>query len=193
MVPPVSKSQPYRIRPAVPADAPAIAETHIAALREAYGGLMAEDHLTKLSLSERIQEWSRILRYAKRPYLSAALVAEHGPDVVGFAACGKQQSETLAERGYGGEFSALYLLVPWQRRGIGTALMGAMSQAMQEDGFRAASLWVFRDNGKARRFYEHLGGHLLDERASRYGEETMAEVAYGWPDLAALRQRARGS
>ncbi|MDQ0544114.1 ribosomal protein S18 acetylase RimI-like enzyme [Methylobacterium brachiatum] len=66
--------------------------------------------------------------------------------------------------------------------------MAALAAHLRRSGYRAASLWVLRDNATARRFYARLGGVVVGERVERRERATLEEVAYGWRDLAALRR-----
>jgi ribosomal protein S18 acetylase RimI-like enzyme len=67
--------------------------------------------------------------------------------------------------------------------------MHALATDLIDRGFKAASLWVLRDNDRARRFYEHCGGRVIAERTDRRENADLLEVAYGWSSLAALRDR----
>ncbi|HSU04608.1 MAG TPA: hypothetical protein VLI93_03475 [Acetobacteraceae bacterium] len=48
------------------------------------------------------------------------------------------------------------------------------------------SLWVAEDNIPARRFYAALGGQIVARRNAKRASWFIAEVAYGWTDLARL-------
>jgi hypothetical protein len=62
---------------------------------------------------------------------------------------------------------------------------------LQRRRLRAASLWVLRENERARRFYEKLGGDTVgDQQDIREDGVVFVEVPYGWGDLGALAQRA---
>jgi hypothetical protein len=50
-------------------------------------------------------------------------------------------------------------------------------------------LWVFTENGPARRFYESLGGDVVAEDGFEFGDAWVREVAHGWRDLGALLER----
>jgi ribosomal protein S18 acetylase RimI-like enzyme len=89
--------------------------------------------------------------------------------------------------GYDGEISAIYVLRASQRRGAGGRLMTTMALDLSGRGFAGAGLWVLRDNPTARRFYESLGGQVVDEREDRRAEAVFIEVAYGWTDLLRLK------
>ena len=47
-------------------------------------------------------------------------------------------------------------------------------------------VWSLARNERACRFYERLGGRPIDGRETPVGAQRLAEVAYGWDDLAPL-------
>lgn len=55
------------------------------------------------------------------------------------------------------ESTGVYWLPIYELLEQGTALMQAGMQDLQDLGMREATLWVLRDNLRARRFYEQLG------------------------------------
>jgi ribosomal protein S18 acetylase RimI-like enzyme len=179
------------IRVARAADAPAIAAVHVDAWRETYAGLVPAHVLSGLSLDRRTEVWGRIISKPEAFNSSAVFVTEREGAVVGFGCCGLQRAEILNAQGYDGEISSIYLLRSVQRCGFGLALMSAMGQELQRRHLQAASLWVLRENQKACRFYEKLGGDIVgDKKDIREDGVVFVEVAYGWRDLGALVQRA---
>ena len=52
-------------------------------------------------------------------------------------------------------------------------------------------LWVLSTNMAGRGFYEALGGVYVGEKTEEMAGVTLREVAYGWPDLAALLAQTR--
>jgi GNAT superfamily N-acetyltransferase len=74
------------------------------------------------------------------------------------------------------DLDALYVAPHAQRGGIGAVLF-LQAQAARPDGF---GWWVFRDNMRARRFYESLGGRLLYETDGAGNEEKTPDVRYEW-------------
>jgi GNAT superfamily N-acetyltransferase len=74
------------------------------------------------------------------------------------------------------ELDALYVAPAAQRRGVGSALF-RQAQEARPHGF---AWWVFRDNARARRFYESLGGLLLYETDGAGNEEQTPDARYEW-------------
>ena len=74
------------------------------------------------------------------------------------------------------DLDALYVAPDAQRRGIGAGLFRQAKEA-RPGGF---GWWVFRDNVRARRFYESLGGRLLYETDGAGNEEKTPDVRYEW-------------
>jgi ribosomal protein S18 acetylase RimI-like enzyme len=116
-------------------------------------------------------------------------LAEHQEAIIGFGSCGAQRTEIFKDKGYDGEVSVIYVLREFQKRKIGTRLLRAMTSELLRRGFDAAALWVLHDNLRARRFYEHFGGAVIEEREDVRDTAVLVELAYGWPDLKELDRR----
>jgi GNAT superfamily N-acetyltransferase len=172
------------LREAVPSDAPALGSLHVASWHETYAGLIPGEMLAALSVETQGAMWRDILAEPGAYGGAAVFVAEEGGRPIGFGACGRQRDETLAEAGYGGEIGAVYVLRSHQQRGVGRAIMAALSRALSERRHDAASVWVLRENAAARAFYEALGGEIVGEKS----EATLVELAYGWQDLTLMRR-----
>jgi GNAT superfamily N-acetyltransferase len=75
----------------------------------------------------------------------------------------------------GDELHDLYVAPEAQRRGVGSALFERV-QAAYPDGFR---FWVFRDNTRARPFYDARGCVVVDSSEGD-NEEQLPDVLYEW-------------
>jgi hypothetical protein len=58
-----------------------------------------------------------------------------------------------------------------------------MSKELHAAGHAAASLWVLRENERARAFYERLSGVVVGEKKEKAAHGVLVERAYGWRDL----------
>jgi ribosomal protein S18 acetylase RimI-like enzyme len=173
------------VRPATAADAAAIAAVHIAAWRETYADLLPAAFLDGFDVVDRAARWRRIIG---GPNDLGTFVAEIDGAVVGFASACPQRKAGLRADGFDAELATVYLLRRAQRRGLGRRLVAACAGTLQARGVVAMSLWVFRDNGPARAFYAALGAEACGTQEIDIAGTRIAEVAYGWRDLAKLME-----
>ena len=126
----------------------------------AYEHVFGAERLATLDLEERRRRWQERLD-APEPHLRLLVAEDEGERVVGFASAGASR-DTDGE----GELYAIYALPEAWGGGAGRALMHAALEALREEGFDTATLWVLEDNPRARRFYEREGW-ALDDGAAR--------------------------
>jgi ribosomal protein S18 acetylase RimI-like enzyme len=163
------------VRPAVAADAAAIAHVHVTSWRAAYTGLLPEQYLERLSVYERERTWRRRID-GVRPD-ETILVAERAGAVVGFTSAGTTRDRDADPRSVG-EVYAVYLLPEAWGGGAGRRLLERAVAVLAESGFDDAVLWVLETNARARGFYEHLGWRADgSSKQERFGEPVI-EVRY---------------
>lgn len=143
------------VRDATPADAHAIATVLVRSWRAAYRGLLPDDVLAGLSVSDGERFWSDAL--TARPPHTSMVVATIADTVVGFAATGPPLVPADRADSTLGDLYAFYLDPDVWRRGIGTQLHAAALDRIRDCGFTHAGLWVLDTNERALRFYHRLG------------------------------------
>jgi ribosomal protein S18 acetylase RimI-like enzyme len=178
------------IRPATAADVAELARVHVACWHESYDGLVPPALLAAFTVERGRTVWARLIGEPAAYHAVSVYVAHCGDRLAGFGSCCAQRSADLGVRGYAGEISSIYLLREFQRRGLGAAVMQTLADDLLGRSFAAVSLWVLRDNSRARRFYERCGGRVIGERTDVRENTELPEVAYGWQSLAALRDVA---
>ena len=178
-----------RIRRARLDDAAAVAHVHVAGWRETYPGIVPARTLASMDVSSRTRYWAQVLDNKRnRTDIFVAEIPIDGEDrVVGFGVNGPEQ---VGLRDYSGEFHALYVLKVGQGQGLGTRLMTTMAAALTLRGMTSCTVWALRDNWKARRFYEKMGGKLVSDRPLMFDGTQVMEVAYGWADVTPLARRS---
>lgn len=139
------------IRPAVPDDAPEV----VRIFRESRAEAMP--WLPVLHTPEEVLAWFR------GALAGEGYVFEDAGRIVGYA--------VLRED----ELHDLYVAPDRQGRGVGSALLDRVREA-RPGGFR---LWAFRDNTRARCFYEARGCHVIDTSEGD-NEEGLPDVLYEW-------------
>ena len=168
------------IRPATEHDAAAIAHVHVQSWRSTYAGIVPETFLAALSEAERTKQWGDWLQLDLPVF-----VAESEGMVTGFIGGGPIRERVS---GFDAELFAIYLLRPTQRQGAGTALLQQLAGALAQRDLTSMIAWVLESNA-SRSFYERTGAHLVQTKATEIGGASLSVQAYGWPSLAALRER----
>jgi len=175
-----------RLRPAMPADARAIARIHVETWRTTYPGMVPDQTLIGMTVDGRAAAWRRaIQRGGRHEIVLVAETPEAGPGtnvaggVVGFASAGPNRDGRLP---FAGEVQTLYVLPDWQNNGIGRQLLQGCFARLADQGISSAVIWVLADN-PSRFFYERMGGKRAGERDEHLWGTLLHEVAYGWTSL----------
>jgi len=170
------------LRPAVPADAPAIAALHVAVWRDTYRDLAPPEAAAALDVARRQARWEAILADPAQ----IALVAEVDGGLAGFGLAGPPGDPAFGGRG---EVKYLYVGRDFARRGIGRRLLATLAAAMGERGYAALGLGVVVGNDPAIAFYEAQGGRRIGSYADPGPLWRSVNLLYAWDDLAALAAR----
>lgn len=139
------------LRPAIPADAPALARIHHKVWTECYGALAPPDAVAALTEAHRLRGWTTLLQ-ASDP---KTLLALSGQTPVGLVCFGSPSDLIFAPRG---EVRHLYLLADHRGQGHGMRLLTAALMTLRDSGFPGAALAVVEENTRARGFYRGAGG-----------------------------------
>lgn len=172
--------QPMLIREAIPADIPVIARVRIESWRTTYAGIVSQTVLDGLTQEDAEQRVQKSFGAGGFYYV----VQEEEGQIVGFVTGGPERD---GDPLYRGEIYALYLLASHQRQGWGRKLVTRAAERLAAEGYTSLLIWVLTENHPARRFYGSLGGRYLRTQPLQIGPDALTEVAYGWPDTAALR------
>lgn len=167
----------YGIHRATLADVPGIARVHVDAWRTAYRGLLRQAFLDALSYDQREAQWRRAVADGA-PGSPAFVAREPEGPVVAFAAGGRERT---GRKDFTGELYALYVLEPYQRHGLGAALVASVVDALAQERLEGLIAWVLARNPSVG-FYEHLGGRRVDERTVQIAGDDLEELAFGWED-----------
>jgi GNAT superfamily N-acetyltransferase len=142
------------VRPAGPADAPGIAAVHVGSWRNAYRGMLPDAFLDGLDVERRTAGWFRQLGDPD-PRARVLLAEDPAGTVTGFVHLVPTRDDDGDDTT--GEVTSIYVSPESWGTGAGRALMAAAVDAATQAGFATLTLWVLRDNVRARRFYEAAG------------------------------------
>ena len=167
------------IREAKLSDAPGIARVNVDTWRSTYEGILPPHHLALVTMSDR-KRYARELINAPE---SSIMVAEtESGKIVGFAALGPERVGNLP---FKGELYVIYVLKPFQLKGIGRRLKAAVRNKLVQMGIHSFMVWALHDN-PYQRFYRTLGGTIVFTRTLDIEGFKTLERAYGWWDITAM-------
>jgi len=145
------------IRRAIIEDANRIAEIHVFGWRCAYRGIISDEYLFgKASVWKRIAAFENIIKLDS----DEIYVFDDDCVIKAFMTIGNSRNE---DRKNDFELYGIYVEPLLTGNGIGTQMVEFCEKIAIERKFGENILWVFKDNKKARRFYEKLG-YSLDGR-----------------------------
>ena len=166
-----------------------LARVHVETWRHTYAGMVPDQYLTSLTIDEKTQVWKQWIGRADKHESILLVETQPGKDsgeasrIIGFGHAGPSRDRDLP---FQGEVYTLYVDVDWQGRGIGRQLLGCLFRDLLAMGMDTALIWVLADN-PSRFFYEAMGGQRIAERQEQFAGALLEEIAYGWPDSAALK------
>ncbi len=160
------------IRRAKLCDAEAVAETHDAAWRAAYQGIIPGTELEKLISRRGPDWWDSAIRKGSRIALM-----QFGDHIAGYANYGRNRARSLF---YEGEIYELYLKPEFQGLGFGRRLFSAARRDLVQSGLKSLVVWALSDNEPATEFYKALGGRAVARSSERFGTRVLDKVAYAW-------------
>jgi GNAT superfamily N-acetyltransferase len=166
------------IRAAMERDAVAISHVHVHSWRTTYAGIVPDEYLASLNEAERVPLWREWLTRDIQVY-----IADLDGEVVGFISGGPIREPVQT---YEAELFAIYLLEQAQGHGIGTTLLRELAGSLLSKGFTSMIVWVLEKN-PSRHFYVKSGAQFVTSKDIHIGGVMLSEVAYGWPDLGAIR------
>lgn len=164
-------------------EAAQLAQVHITAWKQAYQGLLPDRFWNHEALAGRIQLWSKVLAEEERR--SNARIAEIDGEIAGIAMIGQADDADVDV-----ELYLIYLLAEHYGSGAADALLNDLV-GDGSMGERSASLWVFKDNPRARRFYEKHG-FRADGAEQDLGEEQNDDELRGICEIRMVRRPLSG-
>ena len=132
----------------------------------AYEGIIAPEVIDRVTTPDngarvrqsfRTRPWQRMLVAVEPDAGGITGYASFGPETDVLNAPWPHPLTTDGKNGRVAELYALYVRPAWWSTGTGRALMERVLERSMTAGYQAITLWVLRDNQRARRFYERAG------------------------------------
>ena len=163
-----------KIHVATSEDCTAVAAVHVESWQHAYRGILSEQYLGSLSVTERADMWRRMVE----SHPSHLLVARTNSEVVGFVAFGSSHDTSAPQDR--AEIYAIYVRSAFWSVGAGRMLWLEAKQRIVAEGYQSISLWVIAANRRAIEFYERAGFSAEPDSRKLFelGGTTLEELRY---------------
>ena len=163
-----------KIRTAFTDDAEQISVVQVQTWLSTYRGFIADDFLNRMNVSSSTNFWKKVINDKN----NNVIVAETDK-IIGYINFGKGRDK----KEFVGEIYALYVLPMNQGQGIGRLLMNEAVEILLKNGFNSLYLWVLTKNIASRKFYEMLGGEIIDVKNIEVDGKLYEHTSYGWRNL----------
>jgi GNAT superfamily N-acetyltransferase len=161
-----------KIRKANLEDVKTISNLYALSWKSAYKGIVPQKYLDELEYNFWVSSFQNRIN---NNILTAQLIYENELPV-GCIAYGKARDIKFANWG---EIVSIYLLPDHFRKGYGQKLLKTALIDMKTNGYENCYLWVVKENGNARNFYEYNGFICNnDEYTCEIMNKQLVEVRY---------------
>lgn len=170
------------IRPAKPADREAITALHIRSMQEAYGTFLPATYLQEVVPEDRRTLWAS--RFASLDSTRYIIRVVHPADgtLAGFICLTLDEADTQ-----GTLLDNLHVAAAFRRQRLGHQMLAAALLGLPASRAEIPlHLLVYAQNMVARRFYDRLGGTVIEEISRDFGERRVIMLRYGWQRPALL-------
>lgn len=160
------------IRRAIKNDAVSLADVLTSSWKSAYKDIIPAIELEQqTNFVQRKQMFEKMLEH---PIGEFYIATDNAIPCGQFMFC-KSRDSDLSEYA---EIVSIYVIENYWHKGVGTAMMKTALLRIADLGYKNTFLWVFKDNKRARRFYEKFG-FVLDgiEKESEFSNRAI-EVRY---------------
>lgn len=167
----LGESSHCEIRPAEPADGPALSEVFRTSWASAYRGIIPHLHLDNLIRRRTSDWWGTTMRSG-----GDILALQVADIVVGYATLGPARSRGR----YEGEVYEIYISPTHQGLGFGECLFEACRHRLDRRQLNGLLIWALADNTIASDFYWRRGGRPVGAAFERFGSARLKKTAFAW-------------
>lgn len=174
------------IRSMQPQELSLIVRIYVDTFKATHQGVVSDMFLSTLSYENALPRFAAIVE--KKEHTPFCYVVQDGDAVIGYALAARTGDSPPLYQAYQGELKTMYILPAYHRMGLGRTLVHAVTRRFQQERVQSFFVGTFRDNYPARRFYEVLGGCLIEECQGEIRGEVCQLAAYGWESVSDLLQ-----
>lgn len=166
----LTKGEDYIIRKNELKDQAQMARIKIDGWRTAYDKIIASKYLKQLNYEEQTKRYMNSFE----EYRDLVLVAVRGEEVLGYSCFSLEDKSGK----YDAELVSLYIKKEESNRGIGSNLLIETAKELLSKGKKNMIVWCLSDNTNAIKFYQGLGGNMVETKTAKIGEEYYQEYGF---------------
>jgi len=159
----------YIIRKNELKDQAQMARIKIDGWRTAYDKIVASKYLNSLDYDTQTERYIRSFE----EYKDLVLVAVNNEEVLGYSCFDIKGNDK-----YDSELVSLYVKNGYKGKGIGTSLFRETVKELLNQGKGNLIIWCFKENENAIKFYESLGGKIVETKTAKIGDEFYEEYGF---------------
>ncbi|WP_350292719.1 GNAT family N-acetyltransferase [uncultured Croceitalea sp.] len=165
-------------------DVESVAKLHAKSWQENYKDSFSQDFLTNKVYEDRIAVWTWRLENPQKN--QSVILAEDSGQLVGFICVYFEH-----DKNYGTLLDNLHVNSKSKGKGIGTNLISRIVSDMKTKGLTTGLyLWVLDNNISAIKFYENLGGLMIEKvEGSDIGDKSFLKLRYFWDNIMPLSSK----
>lgn len=160
-----------KIRKAQLKDLESIAEIKVAGWQSAYQGIIDDEYLNSMSVSEQME---RLKSYS----LETVFIAEKDNEILGFCRIYDYDKSVYEDKEIDCEIREIYVKSNIKRMGIGSRLFNYTLANFKEKDKKKLYIGCLEDNHNARKFYEKMGGIPETGKDIEVGGNVYSIVSY---------------
>lgn len=135
--------------------------------RSAYDKIIASKYLKALDYDSQTERYIRSFE----EYKDLVLVAVKDEEVLGYSCFDLKKQEDK----YDAELVSLYIKPNYKGKGIGTSLFKETVKELLNQQKRNMIIWCFADDEKSIKFYQDLGGKMVETKRAKIGDNYYQE------------------
>lgn len=166
----LSKKDEYIIRKNELKDQEQMAKIKIDGWQTAYDKIVSSRYLKKLDYKQQTKRYIDSFD----EYKDLVFVADKDGEILGYSCFNINYDNSK----YDTELVSLYIKPNEIGKGIGTSLFKETAKELLSKGKNNMIVWCFKENEKAIKFYEKLGGKVVEEKIAKIGDDYYEEYGF---------------
>jgi len=139
--------------------------------RDAYEGIIYQEYLDNLDYEQQTERY--LASFDEYKDLVLVVEKKDTKEILGYACFDLTKKDE-----YDCELVSLYIKPKYKGMGLGTLLFNKTKEYLKEKEKKKMIVWCMKENEKALKFYDKLGGQKQKEKKAKIGKQSYEEYGY---------------